>query len=302
MARYELNLRDYYRILRRHLIVIVAVTIGLGGLSFVMALESRIEQTYTATSRVQISQVSNIVDLVLQTFTYSSGNYIATQSMLISSQPVLWETIKPSITFQQVLADDDLKARYWDLIRNYSGSIQAEQVEYSGLIDIVATESTMQRAMELAEKAAEGFKRYSRIQANEQNEEAERWISDRLITVRSDLRALQDLLKTVRQRTISFSSFDENSLSRLIERRTTLEDRTSTLTELKIRLIEGQVGFSTVGAAVDPTILTQYAESYSELSLLLTNRGQQLLTYTENAEPIRILQGPGAPPEQPVNV
>ena len=64
MARYELNLRDYYRILRRHIIVISAVAIGLGGLSFVLSMAPDV--SWSATSRVKITQASNIADLMLE--------------------------------------------------------------------------------------------------------------------------------------------------------------------------------------------------------------------------------------------
>ena len=86
MPRYELNLRDYYRIVRRHIIVIIAVAVGLGGMTFTL---SPTEPTYRATATVRITQASNLTSLLLQTFYWSPQDNISTQTMLISSQPVL---------------------------------------------------------------------------------------------------------------------------------------------------------------------------------------------------------------------
>ncbi|MFC1629031.1 polysaccharide biosynthesis tyrosine autokinase [Gemmatimonadota bacterium] len=302
MARYELNLRDYYRILRRHLIVIIAVSVGLGGLSWALSLDT--DESWSASSVVQITQASDIVDLMLEAVTYSSGDEIATKTMLISSQPVLWETIKQldasidtSITYEQVL--DGLEPEnpainlyegYWDQISMFAGDIQAQQVGFSGLIEITATSDVDEDyTVKLAMAAARGFKAYSSQKAREQNTSAEKFINERLTDINEELNQVQIDLRDFRRSNFPFTSFDAASLTTLIERRTMLEDRTSTLTELKLRLEEGEAGFSTVGAAIDPTILSQYAENYSELSTLLSNRGRQLLTYTENAEPIRVL-------------
>ena len=62
MARYELNLRDYYRILRRHVIVIAAVSIGLGGMT--LTLSSGTEPSYEARATVRIIQATDLAGFI----------------------------------------------------------------------------------------------------------------------------------------------------------------------------------------------------------------------------------------------
>jgi len=70
MARYELNLRDYYRILRRHIIVISVISIGLGGMSFVLSMGA--DATWEAKATVLITQASDLTGMMLETFSWSS--------------------------------------------------------------------------------------------------------------------------------------------------------------------------------------------------------------------------------------
>lgn len=290
MARYELNLRDYYRILRRHVIVIVAISIGLGGMSFVMSMGTDV--TYQAIATVRITQASDLTGLMLETFSWSSEDNIATQTMLISSQPVLLETAKQmyedfpdSLDFENVRSN----TTWWRVVTSLADNITAAQVGYSGLIDITARSDSEVGATTLATAAAEGFKQYSRKKATEQNDRAETEILGSLNRINNDLDTLQVQLRELRQSNLPYSLSDAASLLPLIERRSTLNDRFTTLTEMKFRLLEGNEGFLTAGTSTDPTIFTQYIENYSQLSSLLTDRSRLLLTYTEDAEPIRIL-------------
>ncbi len=290
MARYELNLRDYYRILRRHIIVITAISIGLGSMSFVMSMGTDV--TYEAIATVRITQASDLTGLMLETFSWSSEDNIATQTMLISSQPVLLETAKQMYEdFPDSLDFENLRSNmtWWEIVTNLAGNITAAQVGNSGLIDITARSDSEVEATDLATAAAEGFKQYSRKKATEQNDRAETEILRSLNRINSDLETLQEDLLRLRQSNLPYSLSDAASLLPLIERHSTLNDRFNTLTEMKFRLLEGNEGFLTAGTSTDPTIFTQYIENYSQLSSLLTDRSRLLLTYTEDAEPIRIL-------------
>ncbi|MFC1499623.1 polysaccharide biosynthesis tyrosine autokinase [Candidatus Zixiibacteriota bacterium] len=290
MARYELNLRDYYRILRRHVIVVIAIAIGLGGLSFVLSMPT--EATWEATATVRITQASDLTGLMVETFSWSSEDNIATQTMLISSQPVLLETARlmypdlpDSLNFIN-LRDSDT---WWEIVTGLEAQITAEQVGYSGLIRITARSNSKDGATRLATFAAEGFKTYSRIKATEQNTRAEQKILSELGRINDILFALQDSLKAFRQRNLPYSLSDAAALLPLIERRTNLAERLITLNKMRVRLMEGNGGFVSSGISTDSTIPSQYIENESQLSSLLTDRNRLLLTYTEDAEPIRIL-------------
>lgn len=290
MARYELNLRDYYRILRRHLIVIGAVSIGLGGMT--LTLSSSTLPTFRASATVRITQATDLAGFMLQAFTWSSGENIATQTILISSQPVLLEAVKilhptipVSVDLDMAINDDTIRGYIADL----EGRVSAEQVGYSGLINITATANDPEEAKAIANAVADGYEKYSVETSNQQNTDAVTFINGELDRIRGELATYQDSLKVFRQSNLPFSSSDAAALTSLIERRAILWDRVTTLSEMRLRLREGETGFSTIGISTDPNAIIQYSEIYRELTSLMGDRSRLLLTYTEEAEPVRNL-------------
>ena len=287
MARYELNLRDYYRILRRHIIIIVVVAIGLGGMTFTL---SPTEPTFRATATVQISRASNLTSLLIQTFYWSPEDNIATQTMLISSQPVLLKVaqamgdIPPEVGHLEATTD----IGYRDFIGNLAGKIQARQVEYSGLVDIIATDSSRDYAIQLATYTANAFKQYNSEKAKEQITEARYYISSKLDTVRRELANAQDSLKVFREKSLPYTFADISSLTPLLDRRRTLSDRLVFLRD-QVRRLSSREQMITVGSIFDESAAIPYAEAYNQLSTLIAERDRLLLTYTTGADQVRSL-------------
>lgn len=87
MTQPELDLRDYLRILRKHRYYLIAPTLLLGILTYLLTPTASI--TYRASSSIKISQSSTLAGLMLQVFTFSSGDNLATQTQIITSLPLI---------------------------------------------------------------------------------------------------------------------------------------------------------------------------------------------------------------------
>lgn len=288
MAKYELNLRDYYRIARRHIIVIVATAAGLGGLTFTL---SPTESTYSARATVRITQASDLTGLLLQTFYWSPEDNISTQTKLISSQPVLLKIAKElnSIPQNVELEEAITHPTYKDIITSLSGKIRAQQVEYSGLIDIIATDRSPEAAMELASKAAVAYEKYSLEMSTKRTTEARTFIEQQLSVVAGRLDSAQQALKEFRKSSLPYSTADIASLTPLLDLRRTLRDRLTVLEEQKLRLVEGAGILISQGAILEAGAIAPYSDVYAQLTTLMAERNRLLLTYTEEAEPVRSL-------------
>lgn len=288
MARYELNLRDYYRIIRRHIIVITAVAVGLGGITY---LRSPTESNYRAMATVRITRSSDLTGLLLQTFYWSPEDNIATQTRLISSQPVLLRIAKRMGRVPEHFNIEDalIDSAAADLITKLSRRIVANQVGYSGLIDIIVTAKSPQEAMDLAKHAAMAYEDYSLDSTNSRTIEARRFIERQLNEVSDSLAIAQQKLKDFRKES-PYSTADITSLTPLLDRWNSLYDRMLSLEEQKLRLREGSISLPTVGTSLDATALMPYAEAFGELTRLLAERGRLLLTYTEEAERVRVME------------
>ncbi|MFC1529321.1 polysaccharide biosynthesis tyrosine autokinase [Gemmatimonadota bacterium] len=288
MARTDLNLRDYYQIIRRHLVVVIAVTLGMGGITSLLATP---QVNYRATSTVRIVQTTDMTGLILQAFDVSLTDNISTQTRMITSQPVLLEVaqrmvlIPPEVN-QEEAVDDFV---YRSVLADLSSSLEARQVEFSGLIEIVATRGSEEETLELASTTAKAFADYSNEVANARNTEALAFINRQLANTTTVLDSLERELKDSRQANLPNSLTDIDFIKPLIEQRRTLQIRLTSLEEQMQRLGGGVGALSSPGTALNAEALQQYSSMYSQLSNMLADRANLLVTYTDSAIPVRDL-------------
>src|SRR5260370_39484924 len=92
MAQYEMNLRDYWLIVRRRRMIIIVCTVLVATFSFWFARQ-KVPQ-YTATAAVKFEQSTTLSGLLVEVLAVSSADNIETQVSLIKSYPVLAEVAR----------------------------------------------------------------------------------------------------------------------------------------------------------------------------------------------------------------
>ena len=92
MAQYEMNLRDYWLIVRRRRMIIIVCTVLVAGSSFWFARQ-KVPQ-YTATAAVKFEQSTTLSGLLVEVLAVNSSDNIETQVSLIKSYPVLEEVAR----------------------------------------------------------------------------------------------------------------------------------------------------------------------------------------------------------------
>src|SRR5437773_8062019 len=92
MAQYEMNLRDYWMIIRRRRLIIVASTVLVALFSFWFA-KQRVP-VYQATTAVKFEQSTQLSGLLVEVLSYSSADSIETQVTIIKSYPILEDVAK----------------------------------------------------------------------------------------------------------------------------------------------------------------------------------------------------------------
>jgi uncharacterized protein involved in exopolysaccharide biosynthesis len=94
LAQYDLELRDYFRILRKRKFIVISVTILITVFTFIFAKIQTPSPLYKATSSVKVERISNIAGLFIDMISYSSGDNLATQTVIIKSYPVMVRVAK----------------------------------------------------------------------------------------------------------------------------------------------------------------------------------------------------------------
>ena len=89
MAQYELNLRDYWRIIHRRRWVIIFVFIAT--IFFTAVFTNMQEEIYQADTTVKVERRLSETALLTQMFVWSPGEFMSTESRVIESGPVIEE-------------------------------------------------------------------------------------------------------------------------------------------------------------------------------------------------------------------
>src|SRR5436309_11188279 len=92
MAQYEMNLRDYWLIVRRRRFIIIASTVLVALFSFWFARQK--VPVYQATAAVKFEQSTSLSGLLVEVLSYSSADSIETQASLLKSYPILEEVAR----------------------------------------------------------------------------------------------------------------------------------------------------------------------------------------------------------------
>ena len=87
MPQYELNLRDYLRILRKHKVLIVATFILIAvGSYFYVSSQAPIYETSTT---VKILERQNIAGILTEWITYTPADIMESQAKIIKGFPII---------------------------------------------------------------------------------------------------------------------------------------------------------------------------------------------------------------------
>src|SRR5271157_3484565 len=94
MAQYDLNLRDYWRILRKRKWSVALLTLAFGGLAFLFAQVEKPSLLFQTTAVVKYERATTLVGLMVETISLGQGDSISTQAAVLRSFSVLERAAK----------------------------------------------------------------------------------------------------------------------------------------------------------------------------------------------------------------
>lgn len=202
MAQYELNLRDYWRILRRRKGIIILVSLLFGAFSWLLAEVQRPEPIYQAAASVKMERVTSMAGLLLEVIAVSPGDTLATQAAVIRSFPVLERAARSLHLVPAEVPSEQIQAtpRYTKVIGGLQGQVTAEPEGSTNIIKITVTSRDPREAARIANAVAEAYRQENLETRNRQVRDAKRFIEEQLAAVGERLRASEEALKALKER------------------------------------------------------------------------------------------------------
>ncbi len=200
-TKYDLNLRDYWRVIRRRKFIIVFTTVALGCFSFLFSIISQPDPLYQAAASVKVEQSGSVTGLYVQTVSWSQTDYMQTQAAIIKSYYIMEEAAKRLNLIPSGLPSEEVRAnrKYQDRLMNLRNSVETEQEGYSNIINIMVTTGDPVFAQRVANTIARVYKEQHVRDLNKRTFEAKKFIESQLTVVKKKLRDAEDAVRKFRE-------------------------------------------------------------------------------------------------------
>nr|NIQ88549.1 hypothetical protein [Deltaproteobacteria bacterium] len=290
MAKYDINIRDYWRIIRRRRTVVILSAILFTVFSYVFAVISTPEPLYEATSAVKVEKATDLTTLLLGTVSWTSWDNVSTQAVIITSFPVFEESarriglIPANVSSAQVRTTD----KYLQIVNSLKSQIATEQEGNTNIINITATSSKGSEAALLANTVAEVYRQTNVNERNKKIRETREFIEKQLKVVESRLQQAEQDLRNYEKDTklVAIDAQTNAAIERLISLENEVADLQQKRVEVKRQLallqrfLEGKQSVSEEAFYVqDPSPqLAKLTAKFRDLSL---RREVLLNDYTE---------------------
>ncbi|MBI4536557.1 MAG: polysaccharide biosynthesis tyrosine autokinase [candidate division NC10 bacterium] len=288
MTQYDLNLRDYWRIIRKRKWTVVLITVAFGAMAFAYAEVQQPDPIYQSTAVVKFERSTNLVGLLVQSLSFGTGDSTATQAAVIRSFTVIERAAKilrlipPDLDSEAVRQNPNYIQRLSDI----RGRIDAKPEENTSLINISVTSPVPAEATRVANAVAQGYHEENVTVRSQQIREARRFIEEQLAENTARIQQAEDGLRSLKERRgiVSLSEETAASLTRVNALEAELEKaraaREETASQLR-SLQEAQA----YGEGLPPQLLAggsdpMYAKLSTALVDLTIERENLLVTLT----------------------
>ena len=297
MLKYDLNLREYWRIIKRRKLIILFTVVVMAIFSFVSAILGKPVPIFKTYSTVKVEKsVSYIGMNTVQSL--GGTNAMETQTYVIKSYYVLELTAKKMGLIPADLSPEEVRqnSTYINIISDLQGRIHTEQRGNSDLIDITVTANEPAFATNFCNTLTEVYKTQHTLDLNRRTIEGKKFIEsqfsiskDKLSRSEEAVRRFREINKwTSLEGESTFLSGQINRLQALYEQDHLVSQKVTAasrlLDEARHRPLTSELTFY-FDEATPP-----YKALNERLVSLLLERDTLLITYTDDFPQIKAIK------------
>jgi uncharacterized protein involved in exopolysaccharide biosynthesis len=141
MLKYDLNLREYWRIIKRRKLIILFTVIVMAIFSFISAILGKPVPIYKVSSTIKIEKSVSYIGMNAVQSLSGASNAMETQTYVIKSYYILELTAKKMGLIPADLSPEEVRQnnKYINIITDLQDRVQTEQRGNSDLVDITVT-------------------------------------------------------------------------------------------------------------------------------------------------------------------
>jgi tyrosine-protein kinase Etk/Wzc len=218
MAQYDVDLREYWQIIRKRKAPILFLIVLVGICSYGFARFKEPVPLYEAVAAVKIDRSANIGSILTGAY-WAQAENMETHAYIIQSFPVLAKSAQILGKIPKDISEDDIRSnkQHLSVIQQLKAIIEAEHQEGTNIIDIKATLKDPVEAAAIANGFARGYRDYNTHERNKQTFETKTFIEEQLSLTSAKLKEAEQNLQAFKEgyALISMDTQTQNTLDKL---------------------------------------------------------------------------------------
>jgi succinoglycan biosynthesis transport protein ExoP len=194
LAQYDINLREYWRILKKRKFVVIFTAVVLGVFSTAFAVLRAPAPIYTSICTIKFEKETTVEGLFARTITWSGGDDIQTQISIIKSYPVFEKVAERLGLIPKTATPSPVPSRgiLISIIDSLQSRVEVTRQEETNILYIKAKDKDPTFAQKLANTVAATYKDLHSENQMKRTMEAIKYIEEQLVQVRQKLREAEE--------------------------------------------------------------------------------------------------------------
>jgi len=218
MAQYDVDLRDYWRIVKKRKMVILLMVMLVGICSYGFAKLKEPRPLFSAIAAIKIERATTMASLLMGGF-FTQGQNLVTHAYIVTSYPVILQTAQ---TLGRLPADLTLETirnnkEYLAVLEELKEKVTAAREEGTNIINIEAIFDDPKEAALIANSVASAYREFNILEKNRKTIETKVFIEEQLEKTHKNLKAAEEKLQSFKEgyALISMDVQTQNLLGRL---------------------------------------------------------------------------------------
>lgn len=194
MVQYDINLREYSRILKKRKFTVIFTALLLGTFSTFLAYMKAPIPLYTTDCSIKFEKQTTVEGLYAKTMSWSTADDIETQIAVLKSYSVMKEVAENLglIPKEATKKNSPLNPKVTAIVDALQSKVGVSREAFTNIINIGVTDTDPAFAQRLANGIAFTFKQMHARQQSKRTADAVKYISSELKRVRKNLREAED--------------------------------------------------------------------------------------------------------------
>ncbi len=220
MAQYDVDLRDYWRILKKRKVMVLLMIVLVSGFSYFFAKMREPPPIYQAQAAVKIERRTSMADFFTGGFWFQSDS-IGTQAFIIRSFPVLARAAQTLGWVPDDLTPDEIRGseEHMAAVERLRGMVSTDQESGANILNVRSVSSNPRQAADAANAVAVTYRDYNILEKNKQTFETKAFVEEQLADTDRRLREAESALRAFKEEhnVVELSAQTSQTLNRLFD-------------------------------------------------------------------------------------